>query len=104
MLHQAGCLCTVFQGYSLCAIRCCGISEAARNRDACEWPAQDRSDHIGSNCRRGEDPEHDAAEKALLRTARRGVVRLFNAVSKAQKQTTEQQVAGSRAKVDSLPT
>lgn len=54
-------------------------------------------------CRRGEDPEADAAEKALLRTARRGVVRLFNAVAKAQKQASEQQAPGSRARVQPLP-
>lgn len=53
-------------------------------------------------CRRGEAPEADAAEKALLRTARRGVVRLFNAVSKAQKQASEAQAPGARTKVGLL--
>ena len=51
--------------------------------------------------RRGDDPEADAAEKALLRTARRGVVQLFNAVAKAQKQAAEAQAPGARAKVRS---
>jgi Rrp15p len=52
-----------------------------------------------SPCRRGEDPEADAVEKALLRTARRGVVQLFNAVAKAQKQAADAQAPGARAKV-----
>ncbi len=38
----------------------------------------------------------------MIRTARRGVVRLFNAVSKAQKQHAEQQAVGGRAKVHLL--
>lgn len=38
----------------------------------------------------------------MMRTARRGVVRLFNAVSKAQKQHAEQQAVGGRAKVQLL--
>ena len=50
-------------------------------------------------CRRGEEPEQDAAEKLLLRTARRGVVRLFNAVANAQKQHAEDAAVGGRAKV-----
>lgn len=60
-----------------------------------------RKSVMGANhaCRRGEDPEADAAEKALLRTARRGVVQLFNAVAKAQKQAAEAQAPGARAKV-----
>ena len=50
------------------------------------------------------DPSHnravqDAAEKALMKVATRGVVRLFNAVSKAQKQTLEESIVGKRAKV-----
>ena len=53
----------------------------------------------GHACRRGEDPVADAAEKALLRTARRGVVQLFNAVARAQKQAAEAQAPGARAKV-----
>ena len=41
----------------------------------------------------------DAAEKALMKVATRGVVRLFNAVSKAQKQSLEESIVGKRAKV-----
>lgn len=52
--------------------------------------------------RRGEEPSHDVTEKLLLRTARKGVVRLFNAVSKAQKQVVEQQAVGGRTKGQQL--
>lgn len=38
----------------------------------------------------------DAREKALLKVATRGVVRLFNAVTKAQKQHLEERSAGGR--------
>ena len=43
----------------------------------------------------------DAVEKALMKVATRGVVRLFNAVSQAQKQKLEESVMGKRAKVRS---
>ncbi|EIE18722.1 hypothetical protein COCSUDRAFT_60030 [Coccomyxa subellipsoidea C-169] len=36
--------------------------------------------------KKGQDPQHDIKEKALARIGTRGVVRLFNAVAKAQKQ------------------
>ena len=49
--------------------------------------------------RRGEEPEHDAQEKTLLKTATRGVVRLFNAVSKAQRDQKDALVGGSRSRV-----
>lgn len=49
--------------------------------------------------KRGEEPEHDALEKALLKTATRGVVRLFNAVSKAQRDQKDALVGGSRSRV-----
>ena len=52
--------------------------------------------------KRGEDPEHDALEKALLKTATRGVVRLFNAVSKAQRDQKDALVGGSRSRVGQL--
>ncbi|DBB00102.1 TPA: hypothetical protein ACH3X1_013955 [Trebouxia sp. C0004] len=52
--------------------------------------------------KRGEDPQHDAQEKALLKTATRGVVRLFNAVSKAQRDQKDALVGGSRARVAKL--
>lgn len=46
---------------------------------------------------RGEDPEHDAREKALSKIATRGVVALFNAVSTAQRRAREAEAAGARA-------
>ena len=49
--------------------------------------------------KRGEEPQHDALEKALLRTATRGVVRLFNAVSKAQRDQKDALVGGSTSRV-----
>lgn len=49
--------------------------------------------------KRGEEPEQDALEKALLKTATRGVVRLFNAVSKAQRDQKDALVGGSRSRV-----
>lgn len=49
--------------------------------------------------KRGEEPQHDALEKVLLRTATRGVVRLFNAVSKAQRDQKDALVGGSRSRV-----
>jgi hypothetical protein len=53
--------------------------------------------------RRGEDPAADAREKALQRTATRGVVRLFNAVSKAQRRLRDAEAAtGSRGKAARL--
>lgn len=52
--------------------------------------------------KRGEDPQHDAQEKALLKTATRGVVRLFNAVSKAQRDQKDAMVGGSRSRVAKL--
>lgn len=39
--------------------------------------------------RKGENPEADAREKALQKTATRGVVQLFNAVAKAQRRLRE---------------
>ncbi|KAL0051544.1 hypothetical protein WJX82_009594 [Trebouxia sp. C0006] len=50
----------------------------------------------------GENPQHDAQEKALLKTATRGVVRLFNAVSKAQRDQKDAMVGGSRSRVAKL--
>ncbi|KAA6430059.1 hypothetical protein WJX79_009718 [Trebouxia sp. C0005] len=52
--------------------------------------------------KRGEDPEHDAQEKTLLKTATRGVVRLFNAVSKAQRDQKDAMAGGSRSRVAKL--
>ncbi|GBF99622.1 hypothetical protein Rsub_12301 [Raphidocelis subcapitata] len=48
--------------------------------------------------RKGEDPAHDVREKQLQRLATRGVVLLFNAVNKAQRQKAEAEAAGGVAK------
>ncbi|CAL5220524.1 g2556 [Coccomyxa viridis] len=47
---------------------------------------------------KGKDPVMDARETAFSRIATRGVVRLFNAVAKAQKQQEEAQEGGAKAK------
>jgi hypothetical protein len=53
--------------------------------------------------RKGENPASDAKEKALQRIATRGVVQLFNAVAKAQRQLREAEDAtGNRAKAAKL--
>jgi len=53
--------------------------------------------------RRGADPVADAREKTFQKTATRGVVRLFNAVAKAQRRLREKEgVSGSRAKAAKL--
>jgi Rrp15p len=53
--------------------------------------------------KRGADPIADAREKAFQKTATRGVVRLFNAVAKAQRRLREEEgVSGSRAKAAKL--
>ena len=53
--------------------------------------------------KRGNDPKADAREKALQRTATKGVVRLFNAVTKAQRQLREAEaITGSRNKAAKL--
>lgn len=44
--------------------------------------------------KKGADPAHDAREKQLQKLATRGVVLLFNAVNKAQKQKREAEAAG----------
>ena len=49
--------------------------------------------------KRGADPAHDAREKALLKLATKGVVRLFNALAKAQKQRNDAAAGGANAKV-----
>jgi hypothetical protein len=46
---------------------------------------------------RGVDPAADARERQLLKLATRGVVLLFNAVTKAQKQRQDADAAGSKA-------
>lgn len=46
---------------------------------------------------RGVDPAADASERQLLKLATRGVVLLFNAVTKAQKQKQEAEAAGTKA-------
>lgn len=47
--------------------------------------------------KRGADPGQDAREKQLLKLATRGVVLLFNAVNKAQKQKADAQLTGKKA-------
>ena len=52
---------------------------------------------------RGVDPVADVREKSFQKTATRGVVRLFNAVAKAQKRLRDEEGAsGSRAKAAKL--
>lgn len=46
---------------------------------------------------RGADPAADTRERQLQKLATRGVVLLFNAVSKAQKQKKDAEAAGSKA-------
>jgi len=46
--------------------------------------------------RRGKDPEHDAQEKALTKLATKGVVRLFNAVAKAQQAQRDSALLGKQ--------
>ncbi|KAK9806858.1 hypothetical protein WJX72_005147 [[Myrmecia] bisecta] len=52
--------------------------------------------------KKGENPQHDVREKGLVKLATRGVVRLFNAVAKAQKQQREAEAGGSKSKVPKL--
>ncbi|GAB4818012.1 hypothetical protein N2152v2_005058 [Parachlorella kessleri] len=53
--------------------------------------------------KRGEDPASDAREKSLQRLATRGVVRLFNAIAKAQKQLRDAaEQTGNKAKAAKL--
>jgi hypothetical protein len=47
--------------------------------------------------KKGTDPAHDVREKQLQKLATRGVVLLFNAVNKAQKQKREAQASGAKA-------
>ena len=49
--------------------------------------------------KKGQDPAADAKEKGLMKVATRGVVRLFNAVSKAQKQQKDALAGGKRTNV-----
>ncbi|KAI8474980.1 MAG: Metallo-dependent phosphatase-like protein [Monoraphidium minutum] len=59
--------------------------------------AMKKRGHLGIP-RKGADPSHDAREKSLQRLATRGVVLLFNAVNKAQRQKAEAEAAGGVAK------
>jgi len=51
--------------------------------------------------RRGKDPEHDAQEKALTKLATKGVVRLFNAVAKAQQAQRDSALLGKQKAMQS---
>lgn len=66
---------------------------------SCIWLSCSLTHNLQAVPKRGEEPEHDALEKALLKTATRGVVRLFNAVSKAQRDQKDAVVGGSRSRV-----
>jgi hypothetical protein len=46
--------------------------------------------------KKGADPAHDVREKQLQKLATRGVVLLFNAVNKAQKQKREAEASGAK--------
>eukprot|EP00775_Hariotina_reticulata_P011700 gene11700-11844_t len=48
--------------------------------------------------KKGADPAHDVQEKQLQKLATRGVVLLFNAVNKAQKQKKEAEAAGTKGR------
>jgi hypothetical protein len=52
---------------------------------------------------RGADPEVDAYERALVTTATRGVVHLFNAVAKAQRERREAAAAGGARPAAAAP-
>ena len=69
---------------------------------SCVWLLQSLAHNLQAVPKRGEEPEHDALEKALLKTATRGVVRLFNAVSKAQRDQKDALVGGSRSRVSAF--
>lgn len=44
--------------------------------------------------RQGKDPQHDTQERALARVATRGVVQLFNAITKAQRAQKDALLSG----------
>ena len=78
-------------------------AEAKADRDAKRLRLEMKQRGHAIPKRRGEDPALDAKEKTLQKTATRGVVRLFNAVAKAQRRLREDEgVTGSRAKAAKL--
>lgn len=77
--------------------------EAAASREAKKLRQEMKQRGHEVPARRGQDPAADVKEKALQRLATKGVVRLFNAIAKAQKQLREaEEATGSRAKAVKL--
>jgi hypothetical protein len=77
--------------------------EAAASREAKKLRQEMKQRGHEVPPRRGQDPAADQREKALQRLATKGVVRLFNAIAKAQKQLREaEEATGSRAKAVKL--
>lgn len=52
--------------------------------------------------RKGTDPEKDAREKRLQKTATKGVVQLFNAINAAQKRIRNEETKGNKGKIARL--
>lgn len=52
--------------------------------------------------RKGVDPEKDAREKRLQKTATKGVVQLFNAINAAQKRIRNEETKGNKGKIARL--
>ena len=52
--------------------------------------------------KKGVDPQRDTLEKRLLKTATKGVVQLFNAISTAQKRIRSEETSGNKAKAAKL--
>jgi len=52
--------------------------------------------------KKGIDPQRDTLEKRLLKTATKGVVQLFNAISTAQKRIRSEETSGNKAKAAKL--
>lgn len=54
------------------------------------------NDHMNAQSvpKQGQDPQHDVRERALARVATRGVVQLFNAITKAQRAQKDALLSG----------
>ena len=78
-------------------------AEAKHDREAKRLRLEMKQRGHAMPTRRGVDPAADAREKALQRLATKGVVRLFNAVTKAQKQLRDaEEATGSKARAAKL--
>ena len=87
-------------GHSMCAA---WPPYKAGQVDTVQSHRQQPSPPLQVPTKRGQDPAGDAREKSLQRLATRGVVRLFNAIAKAQKQLREAaEATGSKAKAAKL--